>query len=85
MTAEHEVRALLATRYADLADRASTAGDGPGLLRAGDKLLELMDTLPIRGQGVNPGDGGGIGAGGERERLTLVLDGPPTVGDTADG
>lgn len=78
MTAEHEVRALLAERYAALVDAAAAAGDGPGLLRAGDKLLELLDTLPIRAGG-EPGDSGSD----DRGQLLRVLDSPAAVGDAS--
>jgi hypothetical protein len=80
MTLEHEVRAKLAERYADLVDRASTSSDGPALLRAGDKLTELLDTLPIRAPG--GGDSGDSGDGG-RGRVLELLDRPPTVGDSS--
>lgn len=79
MTAEHEVRALLAERYAAIVDRAAAAGDGGELLRAGDKLLELLDTLPIR----RP-EGGGAGDGSSpRGQLLTIMDGGPEVGDSA--
>ncbi len=82
MTAEHEVRALLAERYAAAVDRANRAGDARGLLTAGDKLLELLDTLPIR---VGGGDSGDERSGGdERGRILTIMDGPPQVGDSSN-
>lgn len=77
VTAEHEVRALLAERYAAIVDAAAAAGDGPGLLRAGDKLVELLDTLPIREGGVSDDGGGGRG------KLLTIMDGGPEVGDAS--
>lgn len=80
MTVEHEVRAVLAERYAAIVDRAASAGDGRELLAAGDKLLELLDTLPIR-----TGGGGGEGDGGTpRGKLLTILDRGPSVGDSAN-
>jgi hypothetical protein len=78
VTAEHEVRALLAERYAAIVDAAAAAGDGPGLLRAGDKLVELLDTLPIRAGGESI-DSGGDGRG----KLLRVLDSPAEVGNSS--
>lgn len=80
MTVEHEVRARIAERYADLVDRASVAGDGPGLLRAGDKLVELLDVLPVRVGGVTASDGDG-----KRAAIFELYHGEPTVVDGADG
>lgn len=81
MTTEHEVRALLAERYAAIVDRAAAAADGSELLRAGDKLLELLDTLPIR----TTAEGGGAGdSGSPRGQLLTIMDGGPSVGDTAN-
>ena len=79
MTAEHEVRALLAERYAAIVDRAAADDDAVALLRAGDKLLELLATLPVR-----KAEGGGAGdSGSSRGQLLTIMDGGPTVGDTA--
>lgn len=80
MTAEHEVRALLAERYAAIVDRAATDDNAGELLRAGDKLLELLDTLPIR---MTEGGGAGDGSSARGQLLTL-MDGGPTVGDTSN-
>lgn len=81
MTTEHEVRAHLAERYAALVDRATAASDGRGLLVAGDKLLELLGTLPIRTSG--GGDSGDSG-GDRRGQLLTLMDSGPTVGDSAN-
>lgn len=81
MTAEHEVRAVIAERYAAALDAAVARGDEAGMLRAGDKLLELLDTLPVRSA---EGGGAGGGSDGGRGHLVAVLDGPPQVGDAAD-
>jgi hypothetical protein len=81
MTVEHEVRALLAERYAAIVDRAASSGDGAELLRAGDKLLELLSTLPIREAG--GGDGSGDGSD-DRGKLLSIIDSGPTLGDAAD-
>lgn len=79
-TLEDELRVLLAEKHAAMVDDAAAAGDPVGLVRASDKLLEVIDTLPIR----KP-EGGGAGDGdGPRGRLLRVLDSPPSVGDTAD-
>lgn len=83
MSTEHELRAVLAVRIAHAADRAAAAGDAAGLLRASDKLLELLDTLPVRAEAPR-GGGAGDGSGGERGRVLSILDGEPTVGDAAD-
>jgi hypothetical protein len=80
MTAEHEVRALIAERYAKAVDDAAAAGDDAALLRAGDKLLEVMDTLPIRTAARGEGHGSGDN---DRARVLELVDSPPTVGDTA--
>lgn len=77
MTTEHEVRALLAERYAALVDMTAALGDGPALLRAGEKLLELLDTLPIRAGGESDD------RGGRRGKLLTIMDGGPEVGDSA--
>lgn len=83
MTTEHEVRALLAERYAAIVDLAARDGDGRALLVAGDKLLELLDTLPIRKP--DPVGGGGSGDGGtSRGQLLSIMDGGPQVGDSAN-
>lgn len=82
MTLEHEVRAVIAERFAELVDRASEDGDGAAVVRAGDKLLEVLDTLPVRKPG---GGGAGDSGSGERARILSIMDGPPAVGDTADG
>ncbi len=79
MTSEHEVRAVLANRYAELVDRAAAAGDGPGLMKAGQQLLEVLDTLPVR----KPEGGAGGDSSGDRGGLSLVLNGPPQMGDSA--
>lgn len=81
MTTEDEVRALLAERYAAYVDRATSSSDGAALLRAGEKLLELLAALPVRepAKGGEPGDGGD-----DRGQLLSVLDGGPTVGDAAN-
>lgn len=73
------VQAILAERYAELVDRASVSGDAPGLLRAGDKLREILAGLPLVAEGVSPIEpdhGEDEGA-----RLRLVMDSPPTVGN----
>lgn len=83
MTTEHEVRAVLAERVAAAADRAANRGDEAGLLRASARLLELLDTLPVRPVDA-PGGGGSGDSSGERGRVLSILDSPPTVGDAAD-
>lgn len=83
MTAEHEVRALLADRYAAMVDRATSTGDTAGLLRAGDKLLALMASLPIRTPTTPAGGESGGGDGG-RSGFLAVVDGEPQVGDAAN-
>ena len=81
MTTEHELRALVAERLAAAADRASSAGDEGKFLRLSDKLLEVLDTLPVR---VSEGGAAGDGSGDdERGRLLKLMDSPPTVGDAA--
>lgn len=76
MTPEHEVRALLAERYADVVDRCSAEADSVGLVRAGDKLTELLDSLPVRVP-----EGGGSGDSGDgRGKLLTIMDGGPTMG-----
>lgn len=80
MTLEHEVRAVLAERYAELVDRASQSADESKLLKAGAQLLEVLDTLPIRkAEGGGAGDGSAVG----RTGLHAVMDSPPAVGDAA--
>jgi hypothetical protein len=83
MTVEHEVRAVVAQRYAAVADLASKSGDGRGVLAAGDKLLELLDTLPVRGDRSGGGDGDDAGSGSSGRLLGIVHSGPE-VGDAAD-
>lgn len=83
MSLEHEVRALIAMRYAAIADLASKSGDGRAVIAAGDKLLELLDTLPVRASGSGGGGEGDAGTGGGGKLLGLVHSGPE-VGDTAD-
>lgn len=82
MTAEHELRAALAASYADAADRAADAEDAAALQRAGDKLLEVLDTLPARREAV----AGGVPRDGvdDRGKLLQLMDSPPVVGDSAD-
>ncbi|NYD33855.1 hypothetical protein [Nocardioides kongjuensis] len=82
MTTEHEVRALVADRQAAIVDEAARRGDERVLLTASDKLLELLDTLPVRTTDA-PG-GGGADDGGAAGAALLVLRGSPTLGDTAD-
>lgn len=83
MSVEHEVRALLAERYAAAVDRASSAGDAGALLRAGDKLLELLDTLPLVVD-ETPKGGASDDSGSERGKVLGIIHGGPTMGDTAD-
>lgn len=80
LTLEDAVRVLLAERYAALADDATAAGDGQAFTRAADKLLEVIDTLPIRA----PRGGGGDDSGSERGRVLQLMDSPPSVGNAAD-
>lgn len=75
-----EVRALVAERYAELVDRAAAAGDDVALVKAGDKLLEVLGSF-----GATAGGGGSGDSSGERGRVFSILDGPPTVGHAADG
>lgn len=83
MTVEHEVRALLADRYAAAVDRAASEGDAGGLLRAGDKLLELLDTLPLVVVEEKP-KGGGAGDGSSEHGAILgIIHGGPELGDSA--
>jgi hypothetical protein len=83
MSVEHEVRALLAERYAAAVDRAASEGDAGALLRAGDKLLELLDTLPL--VAIEPAGGGGAGDGSSEHGAILgIIHGGPELGDTAD-
>lgn len=82
MTLEHEVRAVVAVRLAQVADRCSSSGDGAGVVRAGDKLLEVLDTLPVRAAG---GGAAGDGGNGGRGTVLELFDSPPTLGDSADG
>jgi hypothetical protein len=83
MSVEHEVRALLADRYAAAVDRAASEGDAGGLLRAGDKLLEILDTLPL--VVVEKSGGGDAGDGtGEHGAILRTIHGGPELGDTAD-
>jgi hypothetical protein len=63
-------------------DRASASGDGAAVVRAGDKLLEVLDTLPVRKP---EGGGAGDSRSGERARILSIMDSPPAVGDTANG
>lgn len=80
MTLEHEVRALLAERLADTVDRAARESDTAGLRAASRDLLEVLDTLPVRvAEGGVSGDGGSA-----RGQLLRIMDGGPTVGDTAN-
>jgi hypothetical protein len=81
MTVEHEVRAVLAERVAAAFDRAANRGDETALLKASDKLLELLDTLPVR----DVAGGGAAGDGGDDRRSAALrlLDSPPEVGDAA--
>lgn len=83
MSVEHEVRALLADRYAAAVDRASSDGDAGALLRAGDKLLELLDTLPLV-EVEKPAGGAGDDGSGERGAILRTIHGGPELGDTAD-
>ena len=82
MTVEHEVRAVLAERVAAAVDRAANRGDEPALLKAADKLLELLDTLPVRP--VDPPGGGAADDSGAAGAALVILRGSPEVGDTAD-
>lgn len=76
---EDELRVLLAEKHAALVDDAVAAGDAAAMVRASDKLLEVLDTLPVRVSG-----GGDAGDGsGKRGTLLRLMDGPPQVGDTA--
>lgn len=79
ITLEHEVRASLAERYADIVDRSAKSEDDAALLKAGDKLLEVLDTLPVRSSG-----GEGHDDGSPRGKLHAIMDGGPTVGDAAN-
>lgn len=83
MSVEHEVRALLAERYAAAVDRASSEGDAGALLRAGDKLLEVLDTLPLV---VDEKPAGGDAGDGTRKRgeLLELIHSEPGMGDAAD-
>jgi hypothetical protein len=84
MTVEHEVRALLADRYAAAVDRASSEGDAGGLLRAGDKLLELLDTLPLVVVDEKPVGGVAGDSTGEHGAILGIIHGGPELGDAAD-
>jgi hypothetical protein len=85
MSVEHEVRALLADRYAAAVDRASSEGDAGALLRAGDKLLELLDTLPLVAIEPTTAKGGDAGDGtGEHGAILGIIHGGPELGDAAD-
>lgn len=77
MTAEHEVRALVACRLADVVDRAARESDAARLQSAADDLLEVLDTLPIRKR---EGEAGGEGRGGERATILTIMDAPPVKG-----
>jgi len=79
MTTEHEVRALVAERYAAAADDATAREDDRAMMAAADKLLEVLDTLPIR----KPSGGGHDGSGGERGTLLELVDGPPEMGNAS--
>jgi hypothetical protein len=81
ITDAHAVLEALAMRYADLVDRAARSEDPAGLLRAGEKLLELLTRLPVQ----VPGGGAAGDGGGDRARILSILDGGPTLGDAADG
>lgn len=72
MTLEHEVRALVACRLADVVDRAARESDASRLQSAADDLLEVLDTLPIRKRD----DAGG--EGGARATVLSIMDAPPT-------
>lgn len=75
MTLEHEVRALVACRLADVVDRASRESDAARLQSASDDLLEVLDTLPIRRR-----DGEAGAGGGERATILSIMDSPPAKG-----
>lgn len=77
---EDELRVLLAEKHAALVDDAVAAGDAAAMVRASDKLLEVLDTLPVRLAG------GGDAGDGTTKRGTLlrIMDSPPQVGDRAD-
>lgn len=83
MTAELEVRGLLAERYAAVVDRASARGDEVGMLRAAEKLLEILDRLPVRMSPAEGGENDGDGDDG-RGRILTLMDSGPTLGDTAN-
>lgn len=80
-----EVSAQVALRFADQVDQL----EGVAMVRAAEQLDELMVRLglaPAPRAGVNPSDGdGGSRTPDERERLHVVMDGPPQVGDSAHG
>jgi hypothetical protein len=78
MTLEHEVRAVVAVRLADLVDRAARDVTGPAFLKASSDLLEVLDTLPVR---TSSRGGDGDDGGGDRGRLLRILDSGPTLGD----
>lgn len=61
MTTEHEVRALIAERLAAVVDDAAKRGDEAGMLRAADKLLDVLAALPVRVPGGESDDGSGRG------------------------
>jgi hypothetical protein len=80
MTLEHEVRALLAERLADLVDRAARDSDAKVLQSASSDLLDVLDTLPIR-----PAREGGEDDGANaRGRVLELIDSGPTMGDGAN-
>lgn len=85
MTAEHEVRALLGDQLAAACDKAAAGSESDlrGLLSASERLLEVLDTLPIRPLEVPGGGAAGVGSG-ERGRVLELLDSPPQVGHAAD-
>ena len=78
MTTEHELLAALAERIAHAADRAAADGDEARLLRATDKLLDLIGRLPLRDPEGGASDDGGAG-GSVRE----LFSGVPSLGHGA--
>lgn len=76
-----QLRAALAVRQADVVDRASCAGDGPGFDRASARLLVMLEALTVEtAAGGARDDDDDAGADNVHELFTSG----PTLGDTAD-
>lgn len=88
MRPDHELRALLAVRVAELLD-AEAVSEAPNVgatLRLMDRLSDLVDALPLVGGSgpVAPAGGGDLSDGSGGGGVTSLFSRTPSVGDAAD-